>query len=212
MTVGKSLNRASLCGFSEGDAAARRVSEVFTTDIPGAKPLDQRCPRLRSAHQTSRMNIENRQVHARAGRRCGQARRVDGRDRRVASRAHARADRRVSRTLHPPRRLGAAAGGLADPVSGRQRASIGSTGRRPSTISDGLVHSGVSAGVWSAMEVGEVWFAFSQFGSIGSIPLDAFPQPRRPGRESGLAASRGLFPISGSVPQHRRSTGCDLHP
>jgi hypothetical protein len=40
MTVGKSLNRASLCGVSEGDAAARRGSEVFTIDMRGAKLLD----------------------------------------------------------------------------------------------------------------------------------------------------------------------------
>jgi hypothetical protein len=35
---------------------------AFTTDMSGTKPLDQRLPRLRSAHQTSRMNFENRQV------------------------------------------------------------------------------------------------------------------------------------------------------
>ena len=52
--------------WSSGPRAAHESSdchalEVFTTDIPGAKPLDQRLPRLRSAHQTSRMNFENRQ-------------------------------------------------------------------------------------------------------------------------------------------------------
>ena len=39
-----------------------RESVAFTTDMSGAKPLDQRLPRLRSAHQTSRMNFENRQA------------------------------------------------------------------------------------------------------------------------------------------------------
>jgi len=48
--------------FARFGIAARRVSVVFITDIPGAKPLDQRLTRLRSAHQTSPMNFENRQV------------------------------------------------------------------------------------------------------------------------------------------------------
>jgi hydroxymethylpyrimidine kinase/phosphomethylpyrimidine kinase len=39
-----------------------RVSEVFTTDIDGAKQPDDRLRRSRSAQPTSRMNIENRQV------------------------------------------------------------------------------------------------------------------------------------------------------
>ena len=39
-----------------------RESVAFTTDMSGTKPLDQRLPRLRSAHQTSRMNFENRQA------------------------------------------------------------------------------------------------------------------------------------------------------
>ena len=37
------------------------MSEVFTTDIAGAMPLDQRYRRLWSAQRTSRWNIENRQ-------------------------------------------------------------------------------------------------------------------------------------------------------
>ena len=39
-----------------------RASEVFTSDTRGAKPLDLRLRRPPSAHQTSRMDIENRQV------------------------------------------------------------------------------------------------------------------------------------------------------
>ncbi len=37
------------------------MSEVITTDIAGAMPLDQRHRRLWSAQRTSRWNIENRQ-------------------------------------------------------------------------------------------------------------------------------------------------------
>jgi hypothetical protein len=48
-----------------------RESVAFTTDIPGAKPLDQRLPRLRSAHQTSRMNLENRQTEGMWAERSG---------------------------------------------------------------------------------------------------------------------------------------------
>ncbi len=50
-----------------------RVSEVFTTDIDGAKQPDDRLRRSRSAQPTSRMNIENRQADATPKRVSGSA-------------------------------------------------------------------------------------------------------------------------------------------
>ncbi len=44
------------------------MSEVFTTDIDGAKQPDDRLRRSRSAQPTSRMNIENRQPQVPADR------------------------------------------------------------------------------------------------------------------------------------------------